>query len=153
MVSIIIFSKLVKNYKFASMKKINYLTLILATAVLLAIMLFGEIYRAYPPFLVLTIVAFVISLVNLFLIHHKKIQIRLCVYSSIILLAYQVWIVWLLWFSDIKVVRFPVSTIFPIICVILNIIVIGILRKAIAAEEFMRILRKDKKNGKLPKKG
>ena len=56
------------------MKKINYLTLILASAILMAIMFFGEIYRAYPPFLVLTIITFLISLVNLFLIHHKNLQ-------------------------------------------------------------------------------
>ncbi|MBP5692484.1 MAG: DUF4293 family protein [Bacteroidales bacterium] len=124
------------------MKKINYLTLILASAVLLGIMLFGEIYRAYPPFLVLTIIAFLICLVNLFLIHHKKLQLRLCIYTSIVLLAYQAWIVYLLWFTDIKVVRFPVSTIFPIICVILNIIAIGILRKTIAAEEFMELMKR-----------
>lgn len=131
-----------------AMKKINYLTLILATAVLLAIMLFGEIYRSYPPFLVLTIVALGIAVVNLFLIHHKNLQLRLCIYSSIVLLAFQVWIVYLLWFSGLKVVRFPVSTIFPIICVILNIIVIGILRKTIAAEEFMELMKRRQENSK-----
>ena len=130
------------------MKKINYLTLLLACAVLLAVMLFGKIYRSYPPFLILTIVTFGLSLVNLFLIHHKNIQIRLCIYNSIVLLAYQVWIVWLLWFSGLTVVRFPVSTVFPVICIILNIIVIGILRKTIAAEEFMKLMEKRAKNGK-----
>lgn len=125
-----------------AMKKINYLTLILATVVLLAIMLFGEIYRSYPPFLVLTIVALGIAVINLFLIHHKRLQLRLCIYSSIVLLAFQVWIVYLLWFSGLHVVRFPVSTIFPVICVIFNIIVIGILRKTIAAEEFVQMMKR-----------
>ncbi|MBR4801466.1 MAG: DUF4293 family protein [Bacteroidales bacterium] len=135
------------------MKKINYLTLILASAVLMAIMFFGELYRAYPPFLVLTIISFLISLVNLFLIHHKTLQMRLCIYNAIVLLAYQVWIVYLLWSikstSGLSLQKFPISVIFPIICVILNIIASGIIRRTIAAEDFMKMLRKDKKNGKL----
>lgn len=135
------------------MKKINYLTLILASAVLMAIMFFGELYRAYPPFLVLTIISFLISLVNLFLIHHKTLQMRLCIYNAIVLLAYQVWIVYLLWniksTSGLSLQKFPISVIFPIICVILNIIASGIIRRTIAAEDFMKMLRKDKKNGKL----
>lgn len=139
------------------MKKINYLTLILSSAVLTAIMFFGEIYRAYPPFLVLTIITFLISLVNLFLIHHKNLQQRLCIYNAIVLLAYQIWIVWLLWSikknSGLSLQKFPISVVFPIICAILNILAASIIRKTIAAEEFMKILRKDKKNGKLPKKG
>ena len=135
------------------MKKINYLTLILASAVLMAIMFFGELYRAYPPFLVLTIISFLISLVNLFLIHHKTLQMRLCIYNAIVLLAYQVWIVYLLWSikstSGLSLQKFPISVTFPIICVILNIIASGIIRRTIAAEDFMKMLRKDKKNGKL----
>lgn len=135
------------------MKKINYLTLILASAVLMAIMFFGELYRAYPPFLVLTIISFLISLVNLFLIHHKTLQMRLCIYNAIVLLAYQVWIVYLLWSikstSGLSLQKFPISVIFPIICVILNVIASGIIRRTIAAEDFMKMLRKDKKNGKL----
>ena len=135
------------------MKKINYLTLILASAVLMAIMFFGELYRAYPPFLVLTIISFLISLVNLFLIHHKTLQMRLCIYNAIVLLAYQVWIVYLLWSikstSGLSLQKFPISVIFPIICVILNFIASGIIRRTIAAEDFMKMLRKDKKNGKL----
>ena len=130
------------------MKKINYLTLILASAVLLAIMLFGEIYRAYPPFLVLTAVTLLISVVNLFLIHHKRLQMRLCIYNSIVLVAYQVWIIWLLWFSSIKLVRFPVSTIFPIICVILNIVAIGMLRRIIAAEDVAKLIESRSSKGK-----
>ncbi|MBQ6310356.1 MAG: DUF4293 family protein [Bacteroidales bacterium] len=139
------------------MKKINYLTLILASTVLIGIMFFGEIYRAYPPFLVLTIITFLISLVNLFLIHHKNLQQRLCIYNAIVLLAYQVWIIWLLWsiksHNGLSLHKFPVSIVFPVICAILNILAAGIIRRTIAAEEFMKILRKDKKNGKLPKKG
>ena len=130
------------------MKKINYLTLILACAVLLTVMLFGKIYRAYPPFLVLTVITLALSVVNLFLIHHKKLQMRLCIYSSVVLLAYQVWIVWLLWFSGIKVVRFPISTVFPLICIILNIIAIGMIRRIIAEEEFLKLMAKGSSRGK-----
>ncbi len=130
------------------MKKINYLTLILACAALLTVMLFGKIYRAYPPFLVLTVITLAISVVNLFLIHHKKLQMRLCIYSSVVLLAYQVWIVWLLWFSGIKVVRFPISTVFPLICIILNIIAIGMIRRIIAEEEFLKLMAKGSSRGK-----
>lgn len=128
------------------MKKINYLTIILASTVLLGVMLFGEIYRSYPPFLILTVITFGLSLVSLFLIRKKNLQVRLLVYNSIVLLAYQGWIIWLFWkikhTSGLTMDKFPVSVVFPVICVILNIIAISMLRKSIAAEDFMKLMQK-----------
>jgi len=134
------------------MKKINYLTLILASAVLLAIMFFGEIYRAYTPFLVLTIITFAISAVSLFLIHHKTLQMRLCIYNAIVLIAYQIWIVYLFWqiknTNGLSLQKFPVSVIFPIICVILNLLAAGMLKRIIAAEDIKKFIADRKKKKK-----
>ena len=139
---------------FIAMKKINHLTLILSSAVLMAIMIFGEIYRSYPPFLVLTVISLLISLSCLFLIHHRTLQMRLCVYNAIILLAYQIWIVVL--FISLKkggltLDRFPVSVVFPIICVILNFLAASMIRKAMASEAVMKIIKKGKVNNLLRK--
>ena len=131
------------------MGRINYLTFILATAILMVVMFFGELYRSYPPFLALTVISFLISLVNLFLIHHKTLQIRLCVYNAIILVAYQVWIIYLLWsikkHSGLALEKFPVSIVFPSICIILNILAISHLRRITASENLLTKLKANKK--------
>ena len=126
--------------------KINYLTLILVSAILLGIMFFGEIYRAYTPVLVLTIITFVISAVNLFLIHHKELQLRLLIYNAIVLIAYQIWIVYLFWKlksgNGIVLEKFPISVVFPVICAILCFIAAGMLRRMIIEEDFKKTVGK-----------
>ena len=131
------------------MKSINYLTLLLISAVLLFIMFFGKIYTAYTPFLVLLVITFGINLINLFLINHKNLQLRLCIYNAIVLIAFQVWIIIVFHQLKVSLVKFPVSMVFPIIAAILTIIAITLLRKNIAAEGLMKVLKKNKKNKKI----
>ena len=130
------------------MKSINYLTLLLISAVLLFIMFFGKIYTAYTPFLVLLVITFGINLINLFLINHKNLQLRLCIYNTIVLIAFQVWIIIVFHQLKVSLVKFPVSMVFPIIAAILTIIAIGLLRRNIAAEGLMKVLKKNRKNKK-----
>ena len=129
--------------------RLNYRTLLLISLVLLIIMFFGKVYTSYIPFLVLLVITTAISALNLFLVNHKSLQLRLAIYNTIVLIAFQLWIIYL--FVQIKnstgmgFVRFPLSTVFPIICAILHILVIGMLRKSAAAEDVAATLKKFKK--------
>ena len=129
--------------------RLNYRTLLLISLVLLVIMFFGKVYTSYIPFLVLLVITTAISALNLFLVNHKSLQLRLAIYNTIVLIAFQVWIIYL--FVHIKnstgmgFVRFPLSTVFPIICAILHILIIGMLRKSAVAEDVAATLKKFKK--------
>lgn len=110
------------------MRKINHLTLLFIVAVLLFCMFFNHIYTGYIPFLVLLSVAFATTLFSLFLIHRPILCLRLTIYNSIILLAFQIWIGYILLFALSGPVKLPLTAIFPLICIILNILSINILR-------------------------
>lgn len=69
--------------------------------------------------LIMIVVTFLISFINIFLYRHRMIQIRLCVLNSIILLGLQGWIGWM-FFSRPEGSAFGISAVFPIVAAILT---------------------------------
>ncbi len=131
------------------MKNINQLTLILTAAVLLFIMFFSKVYTGYTPFLVMLIISFGISVLNLFLIHHRTLQIRLCIYNTIILIALQGWIAYVLLSIRDRIHSFPLSSVFPLIAAVLTVVAISMIRRDKAVSQLVEVLRKQKKNRKI----
>lgn len=131
------------------MKNINQLTLILIAAALLFIMFFSKVYTGYTPFLVMLIITFGLSVLNLFLIHHRNLQLRLCIYNTIILLALQGWIAYVLISIRSMIRSFPLSSIFPLIAAILTIVAISMIRRDKAVSQLVDVLKRQKKNRKI----
>lgn len=131
------------------MKNINQLTLILTAAVLLFIMFFSKVYTGYTPFLVMLIITFGISILNLFLIHHRNLQLRLCIYNTIVLLALQGWIAYVLLSLRDKIHSFPLSSVFPLVAAILTVVAISMIRRDKAISQLVDVLKKQKKNRKI----
>lgn len=131
------------------MKNINQLTLILIAAALLFIMFFSKVYTGYTPFLVMLIITFGLSVLNLFLIHHRNLQLRLCIYNTIILLALQGWIAYVLISIRSMIRSFPLSSIFPLIAAILTVVAISMIRRDKAVSQLVDVLNRQKKNRKI----
>lgn len=131
------------------MKNINQLTLILIAAALLFIMFFSKVYTGYTPFLVMLIITFGLSVLNLFLIHHRNLQLRLCIYNTIILLALQGWIAYVLISIRSMIRSFPLSSIFPLIAAILTVVAISMIRRDKAVSQLVDVLKRQKKNRKI----
>ena len=121
------------------MKQINQLTLILAAALLLFIMFFASGMVGITPMLVLLIICFAISLLSLFLIHHRTLQLRLSIYNSILLIALQIWI-----FVSLR--SFVLYDVFPAVATILTIVAITMIRRDEATSKLVKTLKKYKKN-------
>ena len=103
-----------------------YLTIALG---LMATLLFG-IYATYTPFVVLTVAVCALLVLTIFLYKARKIQIRLCIYTSLIMLGQQIWM-GVTYYQNKALVSFTVSTVFPIISIILVLLAL----RAIAADE------------------
>ncbi|HKM31848.1 MAG: DUF4293 domain-containing protein [Bacteroidales bacterium] len=103
-----------------------YLTIALG---LMATLLFG-IYATYTPFVVLTVAVCALLVLTIFLYKARKIQIRLCIYTSLIMLGQQIWM-GVAYYQNKALVSFTVSTVFPIISIILVLLAL----RAIAADE------------------
>ncbi|MFA5444122.1 MAG: DUF4293 domain-containing protein [Bacteroidales bacterium] len=105
-------------------------TLYLTVALGLMISLFFGVYATYTPFIVLTGAVCTLLAVTIFLFKARKIQIRLCIYTSLIMLGLQVWI-GAVYFKNMANVRFPVTTVFPLVSIILVILAL----RAIGSDE------------------
>lgn len=121
------------------MKQINQLTLILAAALLLFILFFASGVVGITPMLVLLIICFAISLLSLFLIHHRTLQLRLSIYNSILLIALQIWI-----FVSLR--SFVLCDVFPAVAAILTIVAITMIRRDEATSKLVKTLKMYKKN-------
>ena len=105
-------------------------TLYLAIALGLMISVFFSIYATYIPFTVLTGAVSVLLCAIIVLFKVRKIQIRLCIYTSVVLLAQQIWM-GAVYFKNRADVSFSVTTIFPIIAIIMVLLAL----RAIASDE------------------
>jgi hypothetical protein len=105
-------------------------TLYLTVALGLMISLFFGVYATYTPFIVLTAAVCALLAVTIFLFKARKIQIRLCIYTSLIMLGLQVWM-GAVYFKNMASVRFPVTTVFPLVSIILVILAL----RAIGSDE------------------
>ena len=87
---------------------------------------FGEgesaiLYREYTPYLLFAIMTFLANLISL----ARMIQMRLCIISAIVLLAFQIWIGVNYFFPPEEVennIVFSFTAIFPVIAAILDVL-------------------------------
>lgn len=105
-------------------------TLYLTIALGLMVSIFFGIYAVYTPFVILTGAVCALLIATIFLFKARKIQIRLCIYISLVLLGQQIWMGFF-YFTHYKHHSFPVSTVFPIIAIILVILAL----RAIGSDE------------------
>lgn len=85
-------------------------------------------YMEYRPFTILSIVSFIVSIATIFLFKNRPLQMRLCIYNSIILLAFQGWIIYML----VKMwgeYRFSVTCAFPLLAGLLTMIALRFINK------------------------
>lgn len=103
---------------------------LLACSALLFTMFFGIMatsaqesvkYSQITPLLIMNIVTFSMAFVSIFLYKQRVIQIRVSIFNSIILLAFQGWILWI-FFNRPDGSAFSVSALFPLVAAILSII-------------------------------
>lgn len=127
------------------MKKINQTGLLFAAVLLLIIMFFSKLILNYYPFLVLLIVCLAVSLVSMFLIHHRMLQIRFCIYNIIVLIAFQGWLAYS-FFTRPDGVSYPLTAVFPIICAILTFLALRYIAADEATARIAKSVRSIKKN-------
>lgn len=96
-------------------------------------------YSAYLPYLILLIIISLLDFLALTSYKFRVFQMRTAVLAAIITLALQVWLV-ADWFATKDVMIFKLTSIFPIICVILDILAArGILSDQMMVESFSRL--------------
>lgn len=96
-------------------------------------------YSAYLPYLILLIIISLLDFLALTSYKFRVFQMRTAVLAAIITLALQVWLV-VDWFATKDVMIFHLTSIFPIICVILDILAArGILSDQMMVESFSRL--------------
>lgn len=87
---------------------------------------FGEgesaiLYREYTPYLLFAIMTFLANLISLGLFKARMIQMRLCIISAIVLLAFQIWI-GVDYFRNMDDMVYSFTAIFPVIAAILDVL-------------------------------
>jgi len=105
-------------------------TLYLAIALGLMVSIFFGIYATYTPFVILTSACCVLLLATIFLFKARRLQIRLCIYTSLILLGQQIWM-GAVYVKNMSELSFPLTTVFPIISIILVLLAL----RAISIDE------------------
>ncbi|NLA15357.1 MAG: DUF4293 domain-containing protein [Bacteroidales bacterium] len=106
-------------------------TLYLLIALGLMTSLFFGIYATYTPFVVLTVAVCALLLLTIFLFKARKIQIRLCIYTSLVLLGQQIWMGVAYYQNKAEDISFTVTTVFPMVSIILVILAL----RAIGSDE------------------
>ncbi len=108
-------------------QRIQTLFLLSASALLFS-MFFGVMaytpqesvkYTSVSALLILNIVSFALAFFSIVLYRHRMIQIRVCIYNSIILLGFQGWVLWL-FFTRPEGTAFTVTAVFPVVAAILS---------------------------------
>lgn len=109
-------------------QRIQTLYLLIALGLMAA--LFFGIYATYTPFVVLTAAVCALLLLTIFLFKARKIQIRLCIYTSLILLGQQIWM-GVVYYQNKADFTFSVKTVFPLVSIIFIILAL----RAIGSDE------------------
>ncbi len=94
----------------------------------------------YIPFLVFTIATFLLSFIPIFLYKNRVLQMRICIYNMIILLAYQGWVGYK-FMDKIDGSVYTVSAVFPIVAAILVFLAFRFIGKDEAYVQSMNSLR------------
>lgn len=74
-------------------------------------------YTGYLPFLVFTILTFLLSFGAIFLYKNRVLQMRLSIYNMLVLVAYQGWLAYK-FFAEGEGLLFSTTTVFPIIAAV-----------------------------------
>ena len=102
-------------------------------------------------FIIFTFVTMALCVIAIFYYKARILQIRICIINILLLIAYQIWI--LVYFFEFKrIYTFTVPAIFPIVCVILLLLAIRYIWRDESEVIAYNIIRKNKKNGKIPSK-
>lgn len=125
------------------MKLLNQYTFILSGVILLVCMFWGSCIISHSHLIVLTTISLLLLLFTLFLIHHPTLQMRICIYTMIVLIGLQIWI----FFSATQI---KIIDLFPILCAVLIFISVGYIRQEQTAANLIKVLDKykQKKNQK-----
>ena len=92
-----------------------------------------------------------LCVVAIFYYKARILQIRICIINILLLLAYQVWIL-VYFFEFKKVYTFTVASLFPFVCIVLLLLAIRYIWRDESEVIAYHIIRKNKKNGKIPPK-
>jgi len=101
-------------------------------------------YTEFLPFLIFTIITTSIALISIFLYRHRIIQIRLSIFNTIILVAYQAWLLYY-FFSRPEGTVFSITAVFPIVAAILSFIAMKYITRDEALVVFTSRLRSKKR--------
>ena len=91
---------------------------------------FGEgevsiMFREYTPYLLFTIMTFIANVMCIALFKARMIQMRLCIISAIVLVAFQIWIGVDYFFPDEDIkgnIVYSFTAVFPVIAAILDVL-------------------------------
>lgn len=96
-------------------------TLFLIIALGLMVTLFFTEFGTFYPFAILTGLSCLCLIATILCFKMRKIQIRLCIYNSLILLGLQIWM-GAVYIKNMDSVPFGITTVFPIVCIILLVL-------------------------------
>jgi len=102
-------------------------------------------------FIIFTFVTLALSVAAIFYYKARILQIRICIIDILLLAAYQIWIL-VSYFQLKSVYTFTVATLFPFVCIVLLLLAIRYIWRDESEVIAYNIIRKNKKNGKIPKK-
>ena len=98
-------------------------------------------------FLIFTFVTFMLTCFTVGYYKQRPLQLRLCLLNSLLLVAYQVWII-VEFFALKEVFRFTIASLFPLFAIILIAIAAHYIRKDESSELLFKTIRKVNKNSK-----
>lgn len=104
-------------------------------------------YNEYLPFFIFTILTSGISICSIFLYRNRMMQMRLCIYNMLVLIAYQGWIIYKL-FNKIEGTTFSTSAVFPIVAAILTFLALRYIGRDEAAVQAANSIRRSRKSRK-----
>jgi len=108
-------------------------------------------YTQMVPFLILVIITTLISFFSIFLYRHRIVQIRVSVFNSVILAAYQAWIMYL-FFTRPEGSVFSVTALFPLVSLLLTLTAIKYIARDEALVRSLNSLRKSRDNARKKRK-
>lgn len=104
-------------------------------------------YSNFTPFIILLAASTLICLLTIFMYRHRIIQIRMCIFNTLILLGFQGWIAYA-FFTREAGIAFSVTAVFPIVCAILTFIAMRYIARDEAVVRAANSIRSAKKRRK-----
>ncbi len=101
-------------------------------------------YNEYLPFFIFTIITSGVSICSIFIFKDRMMQMRLCIYNMLILLAYQGWIIYKI-FNRIEGTTFSTTAVFPIVAGILTFLALRYIGRDEATVQAANSIRRSAK--------